>query len=109
MKSDHTEEHELSILRVALDDPAKDPSATAAQLADCPACLTFTFQTLDDLFALHALAGNARASRVPTGVGSIERLDQLLDDAMVLMAHREPSGTAGAANKAETDEHSVPI
>lgn len=110
----HCEEHELRILRAAFDDPAPDAAALAEQLASCPDCLTFAFRTLDDLFALHARAGTRRATAVPPQVRAVERLDHLLDDAMVLMAYREPSPPSGAAPGAGEEaeaggKHSVPI
>jgi hypothetical protein len=110
----HSEQHEELILRAAFGDPAPDAAAIADQLAACPDCLTFAFRTLDDLFALHTRAGTRRATAVPPLLRSVERLDRLLDDAMVLMAYREPSPPSGAepgaGEEAEAGgKHSVPI
>ena len=108
----HPEEHELRILRAALDDDPPDPAVVAQQVASCPACLAFAFRTMDDLFSLHTISGSRRATATPTELRSVSRLDHLLDDAMVLMAYREPSPPPdkGAGEKAQAGgKRSIPI
>jgi len=110
----HAEAHELAILRAALDDDPPDPAAIAQQVASCPDCLSFTIRTIDDLFALHTLAGSRRATATPPELRSVQRLDRLLDDAMVLMAYREPipspDDASGAGEKAQAGgKRSIPI
>jgi len=107
----HCAEHEERVLAAAFDAEPPDRAAVAEQIAGCSECLSYAFRLLDDVFALHTVAGSRRATAVPPQVKSVARLDALLDDVMVLMAYREPSPPQGSGgDKAEAGgERSVPI
>jgi len=109
----HPEAHELRILSAAFDEEAGDHAELAEQVAGCEECLTFSMRLMDDVLALHALAKSRLAAAVPPRLRSIQRLDEMLDDVMVLLAHRPAGPTnpaAGEHEKAEIDEtRSVPI
>ena len=110
----HSEAHELRILRAAFDEDAGDRAELAEQVAGCDECLAYAMKVIDEVLALHALAKSRQAAAVPPRLRSVQRLDELLDDVMVLRSHRPqgPSGPSGAdaGEKAEIDgTRSVPV
>jgi hypothetical protein len=98
----HPVAHEVKVLSVAFADGEQDRARLAQQLAECDDCLAYAFQTIDDLSALHTIARSRAATTLSPRLGAIARLDALLDDVMVLRAHRlDPDGSGGGGEKAK--------
>ncbi len=81
---EHDESHELRLLEAAFDDRSSN-AALAEQVASCEGCLSYTFRIIDDVMALRV-----RGKR-PLRARSIDRLDAILGDAMLLLADADPS------------------
>ncbi len=115
MAHSHSPEHEVAILRAASEQSSGSTLAELAeQLVECEDCISYLFRTIDDVSSLHVAARSRAATTKPSELHCIERLDALLDDVMVLLAHRadgepEPEGQKASEKAEASGRRSVPV
>jgi hypothetical protein len=100
----HTPEHEEELLGYAVEG-AGDHAALAARLAACSDCLSYAVRVIEDLTALRARGRMDPAAAQPA---SVTRLDELLDDVMILLGPPEPPA-GGQAEGSASDRRAVPV
>jgi hypothetical protein len=100
----HTPEHEEELLAYAVE-AAGDHAALAQRLAACEDCLAYAVQVIEDLTALRARGRMGAAAAQPA---SVTRLDELLDDVMILLGPPEPPA-GGQAEGSARDRRAVPV
>lgn len=104
MTTSHLPEHEEELLAYAVDG-AGDHGALAARLAGCDDCISYAVRVIEDLTALRA-----RGRMEPAGArpASVTRLDELLDDVMILLGPPEPPA-GGQAEGSASGKRAVPV
>lgn len=73
------------------DDPEASAASLAQRVADDQHCLSYLMQLYDDTCALHDRA-RSKMAEAGQGLAALERIDMLLDDVMILLAHRDGGG-----------------
>jgi len=107
----HSPAHEETILAHVFGtapEPGDDAAPLAHQLADCDDCLAFAVGLFDDTCALHDLARSRMIEASPPRLGYLQRLDLLLDDVMILRAHRGEPPTSPTSGE-EHGERAIPV
>jgi hypothetical protein len=100
MSVTHAEDHEVRIVEHVFG--SSDAAPVAHAVAACEACLAYTVGLADQVIGLHDLAGSRLADATPPVLESLARIDALLDDVMVLLAHRsdgEPGEKVGQVGR----------
>jgi len=105
MTTTHVPEHEEDLLRYAVAGEG-DHAALATRLVACDECLSYAVAVIDDLTALRARGRMDPATRP----ASVARLDELLDDVMILLGPPEPpAGGEAGGSAAAGDKRAVPV
>ena len=87
------------------EDPEVSAADLAQRLADDADSLSYLVQLYDDTCALHDRA-RSKMAEAASGLAALERIDMLLDDVMILLAHRD-GGDGGELEAG--GERAVPV